>query len=302
MSNIRYVPPGGAVLEVTCRTIQGRLLLRPSPKLQEIVIGVLHCATVHYPDIKIYNFVFLSNHYHLLLWSPDARTLARFMGFVNGNLSRKLGPLVDWSGPLWARRYEAIPVASDEKSLIRRFVYLLSHGVKEGLVRDPRDWPGPHGANALLAEGRVSGHWFDSTKACRDRARNRSKPDSSYRNAVVLHLSKLPCWQHLDWEEIAKRVLSLIQSIIQDGAAMHSGVLGCQRIKKQNPMRRIPRPQRRRRPLIHANCRSLRQQFVEAYRAFLAAYREASLHLQRGNLSAQFPRGSCRPPGPWCPA
>ena len=31
--HLRFVPDGGALIEVTCRTIQGRLLLRPSQQL-----------------------------------------------------------------------------------------------------------------------------------------------------------------------------------------------------------------------------------------------------------------------------
>jgi hypothetical protein len=38
---VRFVPEGGALVEATVRTIQSRLLLRPSPALNELVIGVL---------------------------------------------------------------------------------------------------------------------------------------------------------------------------------------------------------------------------------------------------------------------
>jgi hypothetical protein len=43
---LRYIPEGGAVVEVTCRTIHSRFLLRPSPELNDIVVGVLaHFST-----------------------------------------------------------------------------------------------------------------------------------------------------------------------------------------------------------------------------------------------------------------
>jgi hypothetical protein len=38
---LRYVPEGGALVEVTCRTVHSRFLLRPSLALNEIVLGVL---------------------------------------------------------------------------------------------------------------------------------------------------------------------------------------------------------------------------------------------------------------------
>jgi hypothetical protein len=41
---LRFVPSPGALIEVTTRTIQSRLLLRPSPAINDAVIGVLGCA------------------------------------------------------------------------------------------------------------------------------------------------------------------------------------------------------------------------------------------------------------------
>jgi len=40
---LRFVP-AGSLVEVTTRTIQGRLLLKPSPELTEIILGVYGAA------------------------------------------------------------------------------------------------------------------------------------------------------------------------------------------------------------------------------------------------------------------
>ena len=58
---IRFVPEGGALVEVTGRTIQGRLLLRPSQELRAITLGILARAQREHP-VQIHAFVFLSNH------------------------------------------------------------------------------------------------------------------------------------------------------------------------------------------------------------------------------------------------
>jgi hypothetical protein len=47
--HLRFIPEGGALVEVTCRTIQGRLLLRPSPQLNDIFLGVLGRAQSRLP-------------------------------------------------------------------------------------------------------------------------------------------------------------------------------------------------------------------------------------------------------------
>jgi len=59
---LRFVPEGGALIEVTTRTIQGRLLLRPSSATNEIVLGVLGRAQQIY-DVGISAVVVLGNHY-----------------------------------------------------------------------------------------------------------------------------------------------------------------------------------------------------------------------------------------------
>ena len=60
--HLRFIPDGGALVEVTCRTLQGRLLLCPSPQLNDIILGVLGRAQRLYP-LEIVAYVFASNHY-----------------------------------------------------------------------------------------------------------------------------------------------------------------------------------------------------------------------------------------------
>ncbi len=57
---LRYVPPDSLV-EVTCRTLHGRFLLRPSRSLNEIVLGILGRAARRY-RVRICLFTYMSNH------------------------------------------------------------------------------------------------------------------------------------------------------------------------------------------------------------------------------------------------
>jgi hypothetical protein len=72
---LRYIQEGGTLVEVTCRTIQGRLLLQPSPELREVIVGILGRAQRLYP-VEVCGLVFLSNHFHLLLVVQDGKRLA----------------------------------------------------------------------------------------------------------------------------------------------------------------------------------------------------------------------------------
>jgi len=52
---MRFVP-NGALVETTTRTMQGRLLLRPSPELEDIILGVIGKAQSLHP-VAIHAFV-----------------------------------------------------------------------------------------------------------------------------------------------------------------------------------------------------------------------------------------------------
>ena len=122
---------------VTSRCFQGRLLLRPSAEVNEVVGGVLARAVQRSAgNVRLHAFTFASNHFHLLVWARGA-ALASFMQYLRANLSKKVGRLVDWSGGFWERRYSAEPVLDDE-ALVGRLRYVLAHTRPERLKRSPR--------------------------------------------------------------------------------------------------------------------------------------------------------------------
>ena len=138
---IRFVPEKSLV-EITCRTVQARYLLKPVPGWSEIFIGALARAQRLY-RVDVHAFVCLSNHFHLLVSPQDAHALAAFMRHLLSKLSIEAARLHGWSGPLFQRRYQAISISDEPRAQIQRLRYLLSHGVKENLVQRTVQWPGP---------------------------------------------------------------------------------------------------------------------------------------------------------------
>jgi hypothetical protein len=122
---LRWVPEEGALVDVTCRTVQGRRLFRPSPELNEVVLGVLGRAQRLYP-IRICGLAVLSSHVHLLLDVDNAGQLSDFMEYSCSNMAREVGRLADWEGPVFAGRYHAILVSPEEKAQEARLAYCLA--------------------------------------------------------------------------------------------------------------------------------------------------------------------------------
>ncbi len=299
---LRFVPTGH-VVEVTCRTLQERALLRPSPALNEIALGVLGRAQRRY-GLRIHVFVFMSNHYHLLASPEDALQLARFMAYLNANLAKEVSRLHRWKGKVWARRYRAIVLSQEEEAQVGRLRYILAHGVKEGLVRSPSDWPGAHCVVALRDGVSLEGSWFDRSLEHKARRRSRRTPDRPqvFPEQESLRLSPLPCWEGLDEGKRRDRIRDLLHQVEAEGARevrARGRIARLPRrpsILRQNPHSRPRAAKRTSAPAFHAATASAREALRAAYRWFVQVFRAAAERLRGGDPSPGFPEGSF-PPG-----
>lgn len=288
------------MVEVTCRTVQGRLLLRPSPHFNELALGVLGRAQARYRMV-VHAFIVLSNHLHLLLSPESPQQLARFMAFVEANLAKEAGRIHDWRGPFWSRRYQAIAVADEDTAQIDRLVYILRHGVKEHLVARPQDWPGPHGVTALIEGTALSGLWIDRTLEHRLRRKGREFDLRACCSIESLLLSPLPCWRELPEATFRARVEELVAEVEAEGrrlARERGEPVGRDRVQRQHPHERPMRSKRSPPPFVHAACKAMRLAMVEAYRAFVVAYRAAAARLRAGDRLVLFPDRAFPPPLP----
>jgi hypothetical protein len=302
---LRYVPEGGALVEITCRTLHGRLLFRPSLELNGIIGGVLGRALELYP-IRLVVHAWASNHYHLLAWVEDARTLARFMCHLNSNLAREISRLTGWSGKIWERRYQAILVSEEEAAQVDRFAYVLSHGVKENLVGRLEEWPGVHAVRQLLGGEAFTGYWFDRTQEyVARRVRKRSTEHDPLRFATLqsVELSRLPCWEHLSAEAYRERIAEMVKAIEEEAAAarQREGIapLGREAVLAQNPHTRPEKVKKSSAPFVHAATKATRRFFYGLYAEFVAAFRTAAEKLRAGDPKPGFPVGSFPPPMPF---
>jgi len=294
------MPEPHTFFEVTCRTFQSRLLLRPSVELNELILGVVGRALSKYP-IKLYCFVVLSNHQHLILSAPDAKTIADFMCYLNGNLAKEAGRLHHWKEKFWSRRYSAIAILDDE-SLINRVHYLLSHGCKEGLVARPGDWPGVHCIGALAYGHKLIGRWFARTLEYEARSHGQTIKKNQFSFTYEVALTPLPCFASLSRKEQQARWRQLISDVeIETRERLERDgrqVMGREKILSQDPHARPERSKRSPRPFCHAVEQTTIKVFKEAYEIFVAAYRQAQALLTKGDPRSlsMFPDDCYLPP------
>jgi len=284
---LRYSEPWQPV-EITNRTIQGRFLLKPSKRLNALVAGILAIAKERY-DVRIYNFVFLSNHFHLLAAAASPRVLSAFMGFVMGNIAREVGRLHGWSGPFWARRHRVIPIV-DDAALIGRMRYLFENGCKEGLVSHPSLWPGLNAVGALTKGTTIEGIWVDRTSLfLARRTKQQGLKEEDFTSRHTLTLDPLPCWCDLSLEQQQSMNAELVKEAAK--AAPKPRARKGYRLQKmpRSPHHRPTRLKQGCAPLCHASTKEGRARFKDAYQAFAKAYRIASEALREHLPSLGYP-------------
>jgi len=298
---IRFIPEGGALVEVTCRALHSRLLFCPSPDLNTIVIGALARAKHRY-GVRVCCFVCVSNHFHLLLEVDDARQLGNFMSHFSSKLAREVGRLTGWTEKVFGRRYQAIVVSREEAAQMERLRYGLAHGCKEDLVERPRDWPGVHAVRALLEGEILEGLWFDRTQEYAARRRGEAFDRLQYATRELLELDPLPCWRHLPEERRRERITALVADIEAEASARRKRTgaqpLGVAAVLAQNPLRRPERTKTSPAPAFHAASQAARREHRGFYAEFVAAYRDAADKLRAG-AHAVFPIGSFPPALPF---
>jgi hypothetical protein len=278
---LRFVPEN-ALVEITNRTLQGRLLLRPSPELNDLVLGIIGRAQDRY-GMVIHAFVVTSTHAHYLLSPTNAEQLARFMQFVNANIAKAAGRLHLWPERLWSRRYRSIVIADDEAALAR-LRYVCAHGAKEGLVGGPGSWPGANCVAALSKGELLRGTWFDRSAEYKARQRGETVLAMQFATTYDIKLTQLPGLQHLTECQRQAEIRHMVKEIEEQADASNRAAgrepMGVTAILAQNPHARPATTDRSPAPLVHASDRKTKLEFRAKYRSHFDAFRAGARRLK----------------------
>lgn len=252
MRPLRSSLPGG-LYELSSRIAGGQLLATPTKEVHDLILGVIgHAMRAH--NVQLHAFVFMSNHYHMLLSVPDSTTLSDFMCLLNANISRELNLINDRDGAMWGRRFRSIPISPDRATQLWRLRYILAHGVKENLVAKPSDWPG---ASSLpwMRDGTVLvGKWIRRTELYYARRhKNFVENMAAFTTLYPIELTVLPCWQHLPeagWRKLVQDMITAIEAEADEAReADGTPPLGVAAVLAQHPFSRV-RSKRSRAPTV----------------------------------------------------
>ena len=298
----RYLP-GTVPFHVISRITQGRWLLTPGPRLNRIIAGVIGRAQTldKYKGVKLYAMVFMSNHLHILM-QAEGKVLSDFIGYIKRELSHRWGNrAINWGGNMWNEYIAtALPTAQSQLKCLH---YILSHGVKEGIVQKPQQWPGIHSGKQLFAGVKLVGEWFNGTAyGRRCEVENRKKKPRSVRQASFyveyeVQLSVLPALEQLDAEQRQQYFDELAVQIEEEGRVSRKGrrpkggtsVMRAARHKRTS-LPRLPWFEKRKAMPCWADPRDPETvEYLQSYWAFQRAFAEASRALKAGEADVEFP-------------
>ena len=272
---------------ITLRTQGAHLWLRPSKDVNRIIGGVL-ARYAEILGIEIYAYIFLSNHYHLLIRCPNSNS-DEFFENVNRELARRLNWKLHREGKFWGRRYSEQEVLTEE-DLLEAFLYITTNGARHGLVENPKDWP-----------GLSSYHQSTNEKPLTYAFHHYSSEDREKRTTYhTLKLTPLPQYSKLSKEERTLELKKLIDerasSISIERRANGFGFLGVEKVRAEDPHYKPVNVAKSPRPHCYTKDAALRRQFRRNERRRRDDYAEASMRFRLGDFLAQFPQYTYKPP------
>jgi putative transposase len=122
----------------TTRTAMGHRLFQ-SERNATVLIDLLRYQ-VAAKKFKLYDFVIMPDHVHVLLTVRDEMTIEKAMQLIKGGFSYRLKKEFGYLGEIWQKGFSEVRVNNHE-DLLQFRKYIALNPVKAGLVDAPDNYP-----------------------------------------------------------------------------------------------------------------------------------------------------------------
>ncbi|MBU1496955.1 hypothetical protein KKF34_08775 [Myxococcota bacterium] len=140
MSKPNMIIPGSTYM-VTRRTSQRLFLMTPDDLTNKIIMYCLGFACMKFPGISLIGYIFMSNHYHMIV-TDHTGDGPEFFRELNRTIAVVMNIRLNRSENYWSSedvRYQAIATETD---LVNALVYIAMNPVRAFAVSHPDEWPG----------------------------------------------------------------------------------------------------------------------------------------------------------------
>ena len=282
--------------------------LRPDRKTVEAITYCLGVVSKRYRaegKLVLHEFVFMSNHYHLL-GTDVAGCLPDFVRDLNALLSRELNALRGVRGANFEKGYGLLEVHSHDKAL-EHAAYTLANPAASDLVERAEQWPGLSSVDMEYGEPvRVQrpaeGLWSGKAAHAGRKASQRSKRAAhacrtKMPEEVELVIDRPPVLPELSdaqvRAEVRRRLRQRERELADERRRLGRKVLGARRAARVDYLA-VPKPEEMfgRNPTFSGVVGEARKAMAAAVKEFRRAYRAASERFRAGVEGVVFPAGT----------
>jgi REP element-mobilizing transposase RayT len=106
-----------------------------------IIWGILARARTLYP-VKVCHFVFMANHFHMLLVVDDPEDVSKFIGYTKAEIAHAINILLGRTQKtIWSEGYDS-PVILTSENVLHYINYIYTNPTKPNLVDSIDQYPG----------------------------------------------------------------------------------------------------------------------------------------------------------------
>ena len=140
MPRIRKFFPKGSVLFVTSST-EHSLPFMPNLVVNTILQGIIARAQ-HLYGQKICHFVFMANHFHMILLVEDPDNVSNLIGYIKAKSANAINRLLGRKRhTVWCSGFDS-PIILDSEATVNKIIYTYANPTKARLVDSIKEFPG----------------------------------------------------------------------------------------------------------------------------------------------------------------
>ena len=306
-TRLRQVKPGALVL-ITKKTCDDFCLIRPDGKVEWVLLYLLLHRLKRY-GLELHAFIFLSNHFHLVVTDVKGNLPAFMRDFLSES-SKAVQIALGVKRTIWSSKRYASTELLDRSTAERYIAYCQTNPTEAGLTL-PRDWPGLTSARTQFGgflEARRPEFYCrehraevikvplsplptmlgESAKDTQDRAVLSNSPEDSTEAKQAANRLCRRLQSAID-SRVEKRVEEILEKRKrnkQGELAGSSAVLKTSRWKRGNP------PDRGITPRFAGSDADVREYASAEYKAFCSEHRDAVERYVAGETNVLFPHGT----------
>ena len=260
---------------------QRRLLLRPSPRINQIVRYVLAVMADKW-NIHLHASTVMGNHWHACVSDPDGN-IVEFERDVHHFITCAVNAAHNESGAIWDRSQSSRVQCLDGEALVGRIAYVMANPVEARLVAHGKNWPGVRHAWPRKPMVIKRPRWFFRGK--------------KWPATATLEFKRPPGYVDLSDDELAAVVQSAIEEREENqrkkARANGESFLGRKGVLRQ---RRHDRPKSPRKPgvkrTVAGGSKWRREEREQSDRDWVESYNQRFDRWRAGDRDVVFPYGT----------